>query len=251
LSAAEALSGAVGALSSRRVATLLKDKKKDSNSVKALGAGLFFGSRSIIRTSCRLIGLPRSLSIIVAAVVASLISEALKVGSRLQKAKTLTKSRPLSIESSKPITEYIDSEEKQVISVKEIGSDVSKWLIYDGLSEATRVPFLSDSNNPLLLPLVYTLNGGISSLISSFVKITGNDKISNQNRLKEVIEGAILFLCYEEFQEILLYLGKGTFLDQKFMFDEVIEKIEDIVEEDIEYVERDIQSSSKNWFMRK
>ena len=244
LSAAEALSGAVGALSSRQMATFLNDKKKDSDGVKALSTSLFFGTRSILRTSCRLVGLPRPLSIVVAALVASLISEALKVGSRIQIAKSTNVS-----ESSSPLNEYIDNDEKEIISGKEIGSDISKWLIYDGLSEVTRLPFFSDNNYHLLLPAVYALNGGFSSLLSSYIKITGTDKASNQKRVKEIIEGAILFLFYEEFQEILLYLGKGTFLDQKFMFDEVIEKIEDIVEEDMEMVEKEIQSPV-NWFKR-
>ncbi len=85
--AAEACAGVVGAIASRGVADALGDKKVDSLLTKTTTTGAFFGSRGVLRLFARFLGMPRPLAIAFASILASLVSENVKISSRSRKNK--------------------------------------------------------------------------------------------------------------------------------------------------------------------
>lgn len=106
--AAEACAGAVGAVASRGVADALGDKKVDSLLTKTTSTGAFFGSRGVLRLFARLLGLPRPLAIGFASILASVVSENVKITSRSRTIKSEKKDGDYVSTSTKPGT-TIDS----------------------------------------------------------------------------------------------------------------------------------------------
>jgi hypothetical protein len=231
---AETIAGVIGGLSSRKVAEILNDKKKDGNLLKGFTTGAFFGSRSILRNFGRLLGLPRPIAIIVASLLSSAISEFVKfIGRIYQNSKNFR----LKNDNTVLIDDKGDDESKS-LTFNEISSDVSKWVIYDLLREFTVQQKIDITSPEIIKGLEYFAYGAFASFIASYVKNNNFNVAKPSNRVpsvvwKEVLEGGILFLFYEEFQKIFTSLNtidSIKILQQKFLFDELIEEIEQQIE---------------------
>jgi len=148
----------------------------------------------------------------------------------------------------------------ETISVREVTSDVLKWLTYDLLSEAAlggNSGFQGWEKGLLSFFL-----GGASSIVPSFIKhpwtvgveagmtteplgvenAKSNDTtISNSTPFippssplsflwKESLEGAFLFFSYEEIQDIITKTEiLDDLLDKKFVFEELVEELENMI----------------------
>ena len=231
---AETIAGVIGGLSSRKVAEILKDKKKDGNLLKGFTTGAFFGSRSILRSFGRLLGLPRPIAIIVASVLSSVISECVKFIGRIYQ-----KNKNLRLKNDNILSIDKDDEESKSLSFNEISSDVSKWVIYDLLREFTIQQKIDVASPEIIKGIEYFAYGAFASFIASYFVKYNNFKIFNSSHnvssvvWKEVLEGGILFLFYEEFQKIFTSLdtiNSIKILQQKFLFNELIEDIEQQIE---------------------
>ncbi len=231
---AETIAGVIGGLSSRKVAEILKDKKKDGNLLKGFTTGAFFGSRSILRSFGRLLGLPRPIAIIVASVLSSVISECVKFIGRIYQ-----KNKNLRLKNDNILSIDKDDEESKSLSFNEISSDVSKWVIYDLLREFTTQQKIDVASPEIIKGIEYFAYGAFASFIASYFVKYNNFKMNNSSRnvssvvWKEVLEGGILFLFYEEFQKIFTSLdtiNSIKILQQKFLFNELIEDIEQQIE---------------------
>jgi hypothetical protein len=212
LLSADAISGAFGAILSRTVADIVGDKKRDTTITKVLTTGSFFGSRGIARAGFQLLGLPRPVAILLSSLFASFVSEEAKFLSRKSAESALSNSS-----SSSPASF------NETLSFREIYSDVSKWLVFDTLIETDPIFSLNDAR--------YFVYGSVSAVIALFVK---GDKTKDDNKesysvklVKTGLEGGVLFLSYEEF---LNFLGKVVpkDLNMRFLFNSVIEDLEDI-----------------------
>lgn len=216
MSAADAIAGAVGAISSRTVADIVGDKKRDTAITKVLTTGSFFGTRGIARAGFQLLGLPRPVATLLSSLFASFVSEEAKFLSRKNAESGLSNS------SSSSPTSF-----NETLSFREISSDVSKWLVFDGLIETDPTSFLNDAR--------YFFYGSISAVIAFFVKAplkvnrAKDDEKENYSKklVKTALEGGVLFLSYEKFLD---FFGKVVpkDLNMRFLFNSVIEDLEDI-----------------------
>ena len=231
---AETVAGVIGGLSSRKVAEILKDKKKDGNLLKGFTTGAFFGSRSILRSFGRLLGLPRPIAIIVASVLSSVISECVKFVGRIYQ-----KNKNLRLKNDNILSIDKEDEESKSISFNEISSDVSKWVIYDLLREFTIQQKIDVGSPEIIKGIEYFAYGAFASFIASYFVKYNYFKLFNSSRnvssvvWKEVLEGGILFLFYEEFQKVFTSsdtINSIKILQQKFFFNELIEDIEQQIE---------------------
>lgn len=115
ISVSEGLAGVAGGLAARGTAKVIGDVKIDSISTKLSSTGAFFGTRGFIRGASVALGIPRSLAVPVASVLATVVSERTKAVGR--NATILMKS------------------EAEQLPLQEIAGDVSKWLTYDALED--------------------------------------------------------------------------------------------------------------------
>jgi hypothetical protein len=214
MSAADAIAGAVGALLSRKVADIVGDKKRDTTLTKVLTTGSFFGTRGIARAGFQLLGFPRPIAIFFSSIFASLISEEAKFLSRKN-----AESSNLANSSSRTLNNI-----SETLSFREISSDISKWLIYDGLIESSIISETGDFR--------YFAFGSISAIFAFFVKESPfqltkvkGDKDYGSKIAKSALEGGVLFLFYAEFLEVLEKVVPDE-LNRRFLFNSVIEDLE-------------------------
>ena len=79
-------------LTSRGVAGLVQNRKKDPAFAKATRTGAFFGVRSLTRATSRFLGVPRPVAILVGSLFATTASQALKASQRRQAVRTRRRS---------------------------------------------------------------------------------------------------------------------------------------------------------------
>jgi hypothetical protein len=210
--------------------------KKDPLQVKVSSTSAYFGVRGIVRGVSRILGLPRPLSSALAAVIGSLLSESAKARGRSDFRGS--NSRNISeISLSNAIGE--DS-----IDAAEISGDVSKWVIYDSLSELSSDSdlFREDAVGEQLSCSVY---GAASSLAGLFVTKVLNDKFASASSARTRVskpvtpslfkfaaaEGAVLFGSYHLVSEILKEIFPKE-LNFQFQFNQIIERVEEKLEVD-------------------
>lgn len=256
---AEAVSGGLGALASRRVADIIGDKKRDTAITKISATSAFFGTRSLIRITARLAGIPRPIAILLATVFGSIVSELAKFQGRSKDGIS---------------SDYLVWDE--IISFPEIAGDVSKWIIYDaaketitgeiplsklllpqerGLYDLIEMYLLQPYSSSIFAEDVINFFLGVTAAIGGSVVKDVASAVGGENSAKtpvqatveanaskkdvglrysqSAIEGGILFLTYE----IVLKLSKLVVpdsLNEVLIFDKVL----DIVEEEIKEVTR-------------
>ena len=124
---ADTVAGAIGAIGSRKTAVAIGNKKKDSLKTKITTTSAFFGTRGLIGVSGLLLGMPRPITVLCAAVLGTLVAELAKSSGR----------------NADNLLRRIEAE-KQTLDAPEIAGDVLKWLSYDLLFSALR-PLLLQS----------------------------------------------------------------------------------------------------------
>lgn len=247
----EAVAGGVGALLSRGVANAVGDKKLDSVQTKVTSTSAYFGARSITRGVARIIGLPGPIALVLASLTGSIVSETAKATLRKRsetaaekKAATaaLTKIGRKSVRLKKaPASEpeqNLLQKARSVISLREVGADVTKWVVFDILSDS----YVPDAFQGAAKNFVYFTLGSISALAGNFVKLLPSrnvkDKAIRNAREKSAlvsysqaaIEGGVLFLTYSfalfETMEIV-----PSDLNQDFIFSRVLIESEEAIAE--------------------
>jgi len=254
----EAVAGGVGALLSRGVANAVGDKKLDSVQTKVTSTSAYFGARSITRGVARIIGLPGPIALVLASVTGSLVSETAKATLRKRSEtaeKTAAEKKLAAAEPSKTDRKSVRSKKVQVekvsepeqnflqkarsvISLREVGADVTKWVVFDILSDS----YVPDAFQGASKNFVYFTLGSISALAGNFVKRLPsrnvNDKAIRNVREKSAlvsysqaaIEGGVLFTTYSfalfEAMEIV-----PSDLNQDFIFSKVLIEGEEAIAE--------------------
>ena len=128
-------------MASRGTAKVLDDKKQDSLLSKIEVTVAFFGTRGLIRTSARFLGIPFP----IATLLAGIVSESIKKILRDEDNKNALSSRTK-------------------LDIPEITGDIMKWLIYDFLIASFVKSSLSDK---VLAGFAF---GAISAIIGSITR---------------------------------------------------------------------------------
>ena len=193
---------------------MIGDKKIDSVFAKVKTTSAYFASRTLIYRLNLILGLLRPLARFSAAVIASFLSEQTKAKDRQQRSLG------------------------EKLEIPEIVSDVVKWLVYDALDDSN---WLDNQINPILLSFLF---GGISAIVGTIacdISIATSAKqhskaelLTSKRKLRTysqaVLEGGVLFGCYESIVELLDLIYPQS-LSTKFLFDQIIETLEkDILE---------------------
>eukprot|EP01031_Cornospumella_fuschlensis_P024225 gene24225-29295_t len=220
----EGVAGAIGALASRKTADAIGDKKLDSLLTKITATGAFFGSRGIIIAASRILGLPRPLSLPVASVVASIISESTKAAGRY--------SQPLEPgQKAEPFSERLDA--------GEIIGDITKWLVFDFLDD--RRLLFQNVDQDLDHIIASATYGALSALAGALTRdlVLGLEKHLPASKSKpdvfiksyyqSALEGAVLFGCYQSIVSALQFVAPQS-LGIKFIFNNLLEDLEESLE---------------------
>lgn len=229
---AEAAAGIVGGLASRGFADIIGDKKRDKAILKGAITGAFFGSRSVIRAACIVLGVPRLYGLIIASILASTISEVLKVYGRFISENALKQNDELSLSpESNDAVKFLKSE---TISPSEVISDVSKWLIFDSLQQMSS---FSDSDSIVVQAAYFFALGSVSSVIGSLIKdlvvsAKGGDPIV-VSKAAVALEGGILFSIYQISLQVLSNVMPADVGDKKFLFEQLLEAVQSFFESNL------------------
>jgi len=260
----ETVAGGVGALISRGVANAVGDKKVDSVQTKVTSTSAYFGVRSFTRGFARILGLPAPIALVLSSITGSIALETTKASFRTRneeklkssetktftttttkKRKTLSKntqSTSTSDESNtatKNTAEGILKSVRKVISLREVGGDVTKWVIFDLFLQVIPSSAVGSEKN-----LFYFAYGSLSAILGNFVKLIPSrnleDKAIQNIREKSIVssysqaalEGGVLFLTYSyalyEAQELV-----PNQLNIDFFFNTMLSSVEESVENTI------------------
>lgn len=224
----DAFSGAIGAFASRKGADSLGDVKKDSLLTKIGATSAFFGTRSIVRSTEALLGVPRPLILITAPAIALFASESAKAIGR-GGGVVLGDANNLSARDGR----------KEVLDLPEITGDITKWLIYDTSYGVD--PFWLRYQQLLLneqFDFSSLIEAEVSSVgigagaatIGAFVnKLLHKEKCISDTTFSELgkvsLEGALLFGVYQVTLD-LLHTSVPDFLNFKLIFSFVTDALE-------------------------
>lgn len=190
-------------MSSRQVADLLQDRKIDNRFTKGASTGAFFGTRALFRTIGFVLGFPRPVALLISSLSGSIISEATKYFGRRTRTDT-------------------EIGEEEPIEKREILADITKWLLYDTLSEMTTL--VSGSCSEFSSHAIF---GAFSSVCAYLIRIKpGQGSATVSTSFKVALEGAVLFLAYEEVLVALKTILPQDF-NKKMLFDEIVEELEE------------------------
>lgn len=220
----EAIAGAVGGLASRGAARAIGDKKIDTVQTKVAITGAFFGARGLILVICQLLGFPRTLSVPLSSIAATVISESAKAFGRY--------------------VEDVGPSEK--LRFPEVVGDITKWLTYDAFEDT----FLGDSGMDFVTESAYAAAfGAIAAVAGSIIhdvlshleeipspssvqwsKLLGSRNLrqSVTHYSQVLVEGAMLFGFYKLFTSIEEKSLPNEF-KKKFFFDQLLEMLEEDV----------------------
>lgn len=209
----ETVAGAIGGVASRGTAKVIGDAKKDSLITKVQTTSVYFLSRTIFLRTSMVLGFPRPLARVTSTLLASIVSEQTKAKGRSEK----------------------DSEK---LEIPEIVNDVTKWLAFDALESMGPFHFTNDPLHTISIAFLY---GAISAFLGSITRdvymtvgknqqtrrqfLGGKQPGDHSTYLQAVIEGAMLFGCYQTIMEILQVAFPQS-LTTKFLFDQVLETME-------------------------
>lgn len=229
---AEAAAGIVGGLASRGFADIIGDKKRDRAILKGAVTGAFFGTRSIIRAVCIVLGVPRLYGLIIASILASSISEILKIYGRFISESSIVKqdSQDIPLVPSNDAVKLLTSE---TISASEVISDVSKWLIFDSLQQMSPI---SESESLIIQAFYFFALGSISSIIGNLIKdLTVSSKAGGDSvvisKAIVALEGGILFSIYQVSLQVLSNVMPADVGDKKFLFEQLLEDLQSRIEQ--------------------
>jgi hypothetical protein len=113
----EAIAGSVSGVISRSTANAIGDTKKDSLNTKIAATTAFFGTRGLLSTAARILGLPKPVAFLASVVISAVVSELAKAAGR----------------QSDNAIKSIKSEIQVKLNVPEVAGDMTKWIVYDVL----------------------------------------------------------------------------------------------------------------------
>lgn len=250
----EAIAGGAGALLSRGVANAVGDKKIDNVETKIVSTSSFFAVRSLARGVGRVLGLPTPVRLVLASLAGSLASgvakeagreiNRMRVGDQMRKETAVNKSKrkkKFNPQSKKKVKENPESlsvleNMRNSISLREVSGDVTKWVVFDLLTEAVPETLQGTMKN-----LVYFSLGSVSAVSANFVKLLPTRKLSrnvdpNEDRtplasyIQAAIEGGVLFLTYS----FTLYAAMELIpseINKDFMFNTLLLEGEESVQQ--------------------
>lgn len=216
---AEAVAGAFGAVLSRGVANVVGDIKVDSFRTKITSTSAYFGTRSVIRTVLRLLGFPRPIALILASVAGSYASESTKASGRMQGMDgAATDNQKLKTFGN-------------MISLSELSGDVTKWVLFDLVSELLPASYVGVEKN-----LAYFALGGVSAVGGNVVKELPLEAYGEDSAVRKInkkpplvsysqafVEGGVLFLTYGVFLYATMTLVPSDF-NRAFFFSSILEE---------------------------
>lgn len=134
---ANGIAGVLGSVISRGASNALGNKKKDSLTTKAATTGAFFGTRRVIRTVLRTLGLPVPMVVVLSSLVASALSSITK--STLRSASHMHNGgiNDENPDSSMTTTSAAAATADEKLNYPEVLGDIHKWLVYDLLYKDT------------------------------------------------------------------------------------------------------------------
>jgi hypothetical protein len=206
----ETTAGFTGGVSSRLVAAILGDVKRDSSFLKGTAAGAYFGVRGIVRTLSAIVGLPPQAAIIISDIAASIYAEEIKVAGRqrseeienlefesIKREEYKFESYDFAVEVGDQNNEEFDVKHESVISIPEIVQDVTKWVAYDLL-----LPSTDSISVPIVDAVQYGSLSGLAGAIvyelCKFKDIQNGNLVEKSGKMfKACLEGGALFASYE------------------------------------------------------
>mmetsp|Transcript_11641 Transcript_11641/g.17488 ORF Transcript_11641/g.17488 Transcript_11641/m.17488 type:complete len:306 (-) Transcript_11641:378-1295(-) len=241
----EAFAGAIGAFASRSTSNALGSQKRDPLIVKISSTSAFFGVRGFVKGLGRLLGIPRPLSIALASVVGSFVSE---------RTKLIGRANFLDNEGLKQNSTYDNTTNEKIIDIAEYSGDISKWIVYDSLVGMSSVqPTFND--NGIIQEVSCSFYGSVAATVGISINKLLNDaekkgfkwppssisslqskpigveelKVSRAVGASQfryvLLEGAVLFGCYNFIQHLLESAIPSEF-NFKFEFNQIIEEVE-------------------------
>jgi hypothetical protein len=223
----EAFAGAIGGIVSRRTAEAIGDKKKDTIITKISATSAFFGTRGLTQGFCKILGVPAPLSKVIASIIASVVSEGTKAAGR----------------SSQHHQQQGQQKQVEKLDVSEISGDITKWIAYDFLTDQNTI-VVTQFLNPQISSIVF---GSMAACIGLSVKeiylikknklnfsLLKNDNKEDSWRLKYTqasLEGGTLFGSYSMINNLLRNIVPED-LNEKFVFNQIVETIEKTIVED-------------------
>jgi hypothetical protein len=113
----EAIAGSVSGVLSRETANAIGDTKKDSLNTKIAATTAFFGTRGLLSTAARILGLPKPVAFLASVIIGAVVSELAKAAGR----------------QSDNAIKSLKSEIQVKLNVPEVAGDMTKWIVYDVL----------------------------------------------------------------------------------------------------------------------
>jgi len=236
----------------------------DSFETKITSTSAYFGVRSVTRGAARLLGLPAPVALVLASLSGSIALETTKASFR-NRVKEQEAKKKLSLsngEKPRKSNSSIKKEEtapknatsiqslfksiQSVISLREVEGDITKWVVFDLLLQAT--PRVIDGVEKSVL---YFGIGSISAITGNFVKLLPTrdlqDKTIQINREKKLLvsysqaalEGGVLFMTYALSGPIIQELVPSE-LNMQFFFNTLLTSAEQSVERGVLEIENSL-----------